>query len=431
MEGQGSQKQQDEDGNNRCPDCGKEFASLNSWCRACSINQLRQQFINWTSGNKLIDELIQETQLTATSSCNYLEWIPFENIELRQFKSEGGYSAIYSAVWLEGPKWIYDEASEDYTRTGPTKVALKRFNNLNSITVKKYLNCLQCGSLADCFGITKDSTSCYMFVMKYYENGNLYQYLNYVKGVISWRDMIDMLWDISCGLEKIHSQDLFHGNLHGGNLLIEEENVSTDAKLADVGFYGPVSNDLSFKRKDNKIYGVLPFVAPEILMLSSNTSTKFPSSDDYDYNDQDYCYFRRKSDIYSFGITMWTLASGVKPWCDRAHDEQLAIDICKGLRPEGIRDMPKYYKDLMERCWHSSPDQRPTARELTKIFSDWIYDMCDNPNETDISIDFSKAEDERWKLISRQHNKSYTPPKQHPQAFYTSREFYFPNLTNQ
>ncbi|CAH1761871.1 15343_t:CDS:2 [Entrophospora sp. SA101] len=323
MEGQhqqrkaeGSQKQQDEDGNNRCPDCGKEFASLNSWCRACSINQLRQQFINWTSGNKLIDELIQETQLTATSSCNYLEWIPFENIELRQFKSEGGYSAIYSAVWLEGPKWIYDEASEDYTRTGPTKVALKRFNNLNSITVKKYLNCLQCGSLADCFGITKDSTSCYMFVMKYYENGNLYQYLNYVKGVISWRDMIDMLWDISCGLEKIHSQDLFHGNLHGGNLLIEEENVSTDAKLADVGFYGPVN-------------------------------------------------------------------------------------------------------------------QRPTARELTKIFSDWIYDMCDNPNETDISIDFSKAEDERWKLISRQHNKSYTPPKQHPQAFYTSREFYFPNLTNQ
>ncbi|CAJ0649606.1 12624_t:CDS:2 [Entrophospora sp. SA101] len=195
--------------------------------------------------------------------------------------------------------------------------------------------------------------------MKYYENGNLYQYLNYVKGVISWRDMIDMLWDISCGLEKIHSQDLFHGNLHGGNLLIEEENVSTDAKLADVGFYGPVSNDLSFKRKDNKIYGVLPFVAPEILMLSSNTSTKFPSSDDYDYNDQDYCYFRRKSDIYSFGITMWTLASGVKPWY------------------------------------------------------------------------FSKAEDERWKLISRQHNKSYTPPKQHPQAFYTSREFYFPNLTNQ
>ncbi|CAJ0825475.1 4383_t:CDS:2 [Entrophospora sp. SA101] len=121
--------------------------------------------------------------------------------------------------------------------------------------------------------------------MKYYENGNLYQYLNYVKGVISWRDMIDMLWDISCGLEKIHSQDLFHGNLHGGNLLIEEENVSTDAKLADVGFYGPVN--------------------------------------------------------------------------------------------------------------------------------------------------FSKAEDERWKLISRQHNKSYTPPKQHPQAFYTSREFYFPNLTNQ
>jgi len=263
-----------------------------------------------------------------------------------------------------------------------------------------------------------------MFVMKYYENGNLYQYLDYVKGVISWRDMIDMLWGISCGLEKIHAQGLFHGNLHGGNLLIEEENVSTDAKLADVGFYGPVSNNSSFKRNNNKIYGVLPFIAPEILQLPSS------SSDDYDYNDKQYCYLKQKSDIYSFGITMWTLASGVKPWYERPHNERLAIDICNGLRPKDIPNMPKYYKDLMEKCWHPSWKQRPTANQLTKIFSDWIYDMCDNMEETDISREFSKAEDERWRLISRQHNKAYTHPRQNRQAVYTSREIHFPNLIN-
>jgi hypothetical protein len=39
--------------------------------------------------------------------------------------------------------------------------------------------------------------------MKFYENGNLYQYLDRSNGIISWRDMIDMLWGIAEGLERI------------------------------------------------------------------------------------------------------------------------------------------------------------------------------------------------------------------------------------
>ncbi|CAB5386294.1 unnamed protein product [Rhizophagus irregularis] len=96
--------------------------------------------------------------------------------------------------------------------------------------IKAYHKCLQSASLDGTFGITKDPTSSYMIVMKYYENGNLYQYLDHCNGILSWRDMIDMLWGIAGGLEKIHSEGKIHGNLHGGNLLIEDEKVSTDAR---------------------------------------------------------------------------------------------------------------------------------------------------------------------------------------------------------
>jgi serine/threonine protein kinase len=79
-------------------------------------------------------------------------------------------------------------------------------------------------SLAGTFGITKDLTSSYMIVMKYYENGNLYQYLDHCNGILSWRDMIDMLWGIAGGLERIHSERKIYGNLHGGNYLSKIKN---------------------------------------------------------------------------------------------------------------------------------------------------------------------------------------------------------------
>ena len=41
----------------------------------------------------------------------------------------GVFSTIYSAIWVEGPRWIWDEDAEQWIRNGPIKVALKRLNN--------------------------------------------------------------------------------------------------------------------------------------------------------------------------------------------------------------------------------------------------------------------------------------------------------------
>ena len=45
-------------------------------------------------------------------------------------------------------------------------------------------------ALADCFGITKDPTLCCMFVIRYYQNGDLYSYL---------RETIYCIWEFSVG----------------------------------------------------------------------------------------------------------------------------------------------------------------------------------------------------------------------------------------
>ncbi|CAG8708094.1 12668_t:CDS:1, partial [Funneliformis caledonium] len=59
--------------------------------------------------------------------------------------------------------------------------------------------------------------------MKYYENGDLHSYLDEAQGMLCWRDIVEMLYEISGGIKDIHKGELIHGNLHGGNVLIENE----------------------------------------------------------------------------------------------------------------------------------------------------------------------------------------------------------------
>src|SRR5687768_16340246 len=91
-----------------CPDCGKPTTSF-GWCVPCETNTTRENFPHWTSGNKDIDELIHHTQLNASHICDYLEWIPFEKFEMIKYIGSGGFSSVYSAIWMEGPIYTAQE----------------------------------------------------------------------------------------------------------------------------------------------------------------------------------------------------------------------------------------------------------------------------------------------------------------------------------
>ncbi|EXX68697.1 uncharacterized protein OCT59_008950 [Rhizophagus irregularis] len=389
-----------------CPECGKPRISF-GWCKDCETNSMKQNFLYWTSENKEIDELIRHTQLNASQTCDYLEWIPFEKFEMVKYIGSGGFGSVYSALWMEGPRWNWDDGAQEWARAGPMTVALKRLDNSQKISssfinqIKTYHKCLQSAPLAETFGITKDPTSNYMIVMKYYENGNLYQYLDRSNGILSWRDMIDILQGVARGLERIHIEGKIHRNLHGGNVLIEDEEISTDACISDVGLYGPCYYHEN--KNSGQVYGVLPYIAPEVLRGEN---------------------YSPASDIYSFGIIMNILANGKRPWYDRAHDHYLAKSICDGERLEIPDDTPKIYAELMQQCWDNEPGNRPTASYLYKKLN-WINLIRDNPNPFDDNYYIS--EEKRFKMAS-QLLKIYTHPEIHPEAHFTSRPLYFPEF---
>jgi hypothetical protein len=117
-----------------CLDCQRERIAT-VWCKNCDIAILKEDFPNWTSGNSKIDELIRHTQLNANESIDYLEWIEYDQFEMvENIKKRGAFSSIYSAIWMEGPRWNLDEEAEVWSRNGPTRVILKRLDDSQNMS---------------------------------------------------------------------------------------------------------------------------------------------------------------------------------------------------------------------------------------------------------------------------------------------------------
>ncbi|CAI2183553.1 17669_t:CDS:2, partial [Funneliformis geosporum] len=129
-----------------------------------------------------------------------------------------------------------------------------------------------------------------------------------------------------------------HKDFHSGNILLDK----TFPYVSDFGLTGPADKQIS----NDKIYGVLPYIAPEVLNGGTYTLA---------------------SDIYSFGVIMTELSTGNPPFYDRKHDVSLALYICNGLRTEFGKGTPEVYKKLAYRCMNANPNQRPTAEELRDI----------------------------------------------------------------
>src|SRR5438034_3691528 len=130
----------------------------------------------------------------------------------------------------------------------------------------------------------------------------------------------------------------------------------------------------NYKKLENtnnntNIYGVLPYIAPEILRRQNYT---------------------KAADVYSFGIIMYEVFSGLPPYHDVSHDKTLAIKICLGFRPRFDIKVPQLIVDLIKRCLDATPLNRPTAEELSDILVTWWADF---DNQTELKKQIKEAEE--------------------------------------
>ncbi|CAG8713746.1 26080_t:CDS:2, partial [Dentiscutata erythropus] len=112
-------------------------------------------------------------------------------------------------------------------------------------------------------------------------------------------------------------------------------------------------------------------------------------------------------------------------------DQNLALDICLGLRPEIPKDTPLSYAKLMTQCWDSNPDKRPIAYEILTNISRLLH----------ILNDFLRITLKKFKLLEVQDfldddifRMTRPPPEniiQNPEESIFSKEFNYSDFIKQ
>ncbi|POG74672.1 kinase-like domain-containing protein [Rhizophagus irregularis DAOM 181602=DAOM 197198] len=239
-------------------------------------------------------------------------------------------------------------------------------------------------------------------VLEYAEHGNLRNYLDIKYNYLNWNNKISYLHKIAHGLRDIHEIELIHRDLHIGNIL----RLKNHTCITDMGLCKPADYNVPENAK-NKLYGVLPYIAPEILRGQNYT---------------------KAADIYSFGIIMYEVISGLPPYYDIGHDINLVVKICKGLRPRFNIKVPQLIVHLIKKCLDANPLNRPKAGGIEKILSIWFSESYYGFKSTKINNQIKEAEIINKKSLFNSTTSLGISYKTHSEAIYTSRILNFSNL---
>src|SRR5947208_6486165 len=104
-------------------------------------------------------------------------------------------------------------------------------------------------------------------VLNYAPEGNLRDYLQKNYSKLTLKDRITIFGYLCNSLYRIHEKDLIHCDLHSGNILMQ----GNACYITDLGLCGPIDNNNNNNKSSGKIYGIVSYVAPEVLEEKKHT----------------------------------------------------------------------------------------------------------------------------------------------------------------
>ncbi|KAG9300790.1 hypothetical protein G9A89_023588 [Geosiphon pyriformis] len=394
---------------NECQRCQQiiKYNSSND-CRACQRMFFKKHYKDFSSGNEEVDKIIKKLiYIRKHNELNYYEWIPWEHLSNIKEIARGGFGIIYKATLIDGLIYvgsIKHHGSMEYERYKKEMEVAIKIIKTNSSEVFKELNIQRAmfinnggyrsSYVSKILGITRNAETLeYGIVMEFARHGDMRKYLSTNFHSTSWKDKLEFASDIASGLSSIHSSGMVHRDLHSGNILQLYANVVT---IGDLGLCQPTNNEAKTTTEEKKLFGVIPYIPPEVLR-----GEKFTTA----------------GDIYSYGMLLWELSTGKPPFHDCPHDQILIIAILNGQRPNITSPfIPPPIAKLIKRCWDANSKNRPTARELTEKFMELRY--LYNYNRFKRWIHFGKSD--KLRKIAK-NDSTTTKIAIHPEAVYTSR----------
>jgi len=176
----------------------------------------------------------------------------------------------------------------------------------------------------------------------------LYSFIKHMGSNLSRKNIIILITKLSRGLNYLHTYNprIIHRDIKPDNIFMDYDYVLTKISQVKIGDFG-CSKSIYITKRHSLNRGTVGFTAPEVLQGEGNYSTAI--------------------DIFSFGMTLYLILSGLeRPWDDIKDQNIINEKIKNREKPDmtKISQENEEFRDLVDRCIDYDPNKRPTAQEI-------------------------------------------------------------------
>ncbi|XP_022086324.1 uncharacterized protein LOC110976918 isoform X2 [Acanthaster planci] len=181
-----------------------------------------------------------------------------------------------------------------------------------------------------------------LMVLEYMAGGSLYARIHdKLRGSLDHVAYYQIARDIALGMNYLHRHhpQVLHLDLKSMNVLL---GLHGRAKIGDFGF-AKLRHEAESLEK-SKVQGTPAWMAPELMENTASSLTD-------------------KVDVYSFGVIMWEMLTGLIPYKGLSVFQVLDA-VQKKKRPDIPESCPQPLRCLIKSCWEHKPNKRPSFKDI-------------------------------------------------------------------
>jgi serine/threonine protein kinase len=179
-------------------------------------------------------------------------------------------------------------------------------------------------------------------VMEYVPNGTLEYALNKPTVGFDGLAKAKCVYGIAAAMAYVHRKEILHRDLKPSNVLLNDK---WEPVIADYGASRIAKGGIT----QTKYMGSVKFMAPEMMDNSPNRP------------------YSRKIDVFSYAVLLREMFASNNDKYDSV-SKLSPTEVCgavrKGERLTRTKEIPKFYWDLIEKCWDQEPSNRPEFFEI-------------------------------------------------------------------
>ncbi|NP_001087005.1 zeta chain of T cell receptor associated protein kinase 70 L homeolog [Xenopus laevis] len=196
-----------------------------------------------------------------------------------------------------------------------------------------------------------------MLVMEMASGGPLNKFLGAKKDTITVSNVVELMHQVSMGMKYLEGKNFVHRDLAARNVLMVNQHY---AKISDFGLSKALAADDSYYKAKSFGKWPLKWYAPECI---------------------NYRKFSSRSDVWSYGITMWEAFSyGQKPYKKLKGTEVMSF-IERNERLACPASCPPEMYQLMLDCWIFKMEDRPNFENVEYRMRMYYYSIADKPDK--------------------------------------------------